>query len=142
VCGDRELASDATQEAFLRAYHRWHRVKAYDNPAGWVRHIAINLTRAEHRSSQRRTRREQLTNQAPTHAPPIEPTGSVAIDTLMMLPDRQRAVAALFYLDDMSTAEIAVVLDIAEGTVRFHLSQARARLREALGSDPEVDHVE
>jgi RNA polymerase sigma-70 factor (ECF subfamily) len=141
VCGDHEVASDATQEAFLRAYKHWSKVRKYDNPVSWVRRIAINVTRDEHRSAQRRERRERLNGGQPRDVAPPDTHGSQALESLMALPDRQRAVAALFYLDDLSTAEIAEILDIAEGTVRFHLSQARTRLRESVGVDPEADRA-
>ena len=57
---------------------------------------------------------------------------SPVLASSMALPDRQRAIAGLFYVEDLSVAEIAATLDIAEGTVRFHLSQARDRMRSVL----------
>ena len=64
---------------------------------------------------------------------------SPALDSLRSLPERQRAIAALYYLDDLSVADISETLEIAEGTVRFHLSQARARLRAELDIDAGAD---
>lgn len=140
VCGDHEVAADATQEAFVRAYRRWNRVNGYDNPAAYVRRIAINLTRDEHRSRQRRARRESLGHRPATVNDPADDViAGGAIDSLASLPERQRAIAALFYLDDLSTAEISQLLDIAEGTVRFHLAQARDRLRADLTSRPAAE---
>lgn len=143
VCGDRERAADATQEAFIRAFDRWTRVRKYGNPAAWVRRIAINVTRDEHRSVSRRARREELAEGPPTELPGPDAgdrlDSSPALDALRSLPDRQRAIAALYYLDDLSVADISETLAIAEGTVRFHLSQARARLRAGLGIDVDVD---
>ena len=133
VCGDAERAADATQTAFIRAYDRWHRVRRYGNPAAWVRRIAINVTRDEHRSATRRARREVLAMDPETTLPGPDAAerfdSSPVLDSLRSLPDRQREIAALYYLDDLPVAEISETLDIAEGTVRFHLSQARARLR-------------
>ena len=132
VCGDAQRADDATQEAFIRAYARWNKIRRYDNVGAWVRRIAINASRDAHRADTRRSRREE-------RAAPPAPTPAFATDDddtalrlLENLPDRQRAIAALFYLDDLTVPEISEVLDIAEGTVRFHLSQARTRLREHL----------
>ena len=145
VCGDRERAADATQEAFIRAFDRWGRVKRYGNPAAWVRRIAINVARDEHRSVTRRNRRESIAGAAPSEMPGPDAAdrfdSSPALDSLLTLPDRQREIAVLYYLDDLSVAEIGETLDIAEGTVRFHLSQARARLREQLGLDVGADHA-
>ena len=41
--GDRAEAQDLVQEAFCRAYSRWQRICAYDDPYGWVRRVAWNL---------------------------------------------------------------------------------------------------
>ena len=132
VCGNAERADDATQEAFIKAYARWRSVRRYDNPGAWIRRIAINASRDAHRSETRRTRREErAAPPVPHQAHTVDHDDSV-LGLLEQLPDRQRAVAALFYLDEMSTIEIGELLDIAEGTVRFHLSQARTRLREEL----------
>lgn len=50
------------------------------------------------------------------------------------LPRRQAQVVALHYVDDRSVAEIAAVLDLAEGTVKATLHQARQALARALGN--------
>ena len=132
VCGNAERANDATQEAFIKAYARWRIVRRYDNPGAWIRRIAINASRDAQRAETRRTRREQRSaTPVPHPAHAVDHDDSV-LGLLEQLPDRQRAVAALFYLDELSTIEIGELLDIAEGTVRFHLSQARTRLREEL----------
>ena len=66
--GDRELASEAVQEAFVRANTRWRRVRRLDNPAAWVRRVAINLLRDQHRRRGRRDRAiERLAAMTPTH---------------------------------------------------------------------------
>jgi RNA polymerase sigma-70 factor (ECF subfamily) len=54
---------------------------------------------------------------------------------LMKLPDRQREVAALFYVDDRSVVEIAGILGLNEGTVKSHLSSARDSLRRLVERD-------
>src|SRR4051812_21975238 len=42
ACGDGEVAADAVQEAFTRAFVRWGRVSRLDDPPGWIRHVALN----------------------------------------------------------------------------------------------------
>ena len=42
-------AHDAAQEAYVRAYARWWRVGHYREPAAWVRRVAVNVTRDQHR---------------------------------------------------------------------------------------------
>lgn len=50
-----EAAADAVQEAFIRADHHWHRVGRLDDPAGWVRRVALNLLTNGRRDERRRT---------------------------------------------------------------------------------------
>ena len=51
---------------------------------------------------------------------------------LATLPARQKSIVELFELEGFSSLEIAKVLGLSDGTVRWHLHQARAKLREAL----------
>ena len=56
-----------------------------------------------------------------------------------LLSERQRQVSVLFYVEDLSVIEIASALGISDGAVKFHLNQARERLRTELGAD-RADH--
>ena len=51
------------------------------------------------------------------------------------LPKRQSQAIALFYLEDLSIAEISEILDCAQGTVKAHLHKGRAALARKLGLD-------
>jgi len=136
MTGSHEQATDATQEAFIRAHARWSRVRTYDSPAGWVRRIAINRSRDTFRSDRRRRSRElaQPTTQPSEPSEMVEPL-TMALDMLAPLSPRQREVASLFYIDDRSVIEIAHILGLNEGTVKSHLSAARSTLRDAVDRD-------
>ncbi len=140
LTGDRERSTDATQEAFIKAYARWSKIRSYDMPAAWVRRIAINIGRDSHRSEHRRLRRERPHLQLDQPSPGDGIVGdSFARSLLASLPRRQCEVATLFYLDDRSVTEIAVILGLSEGTVKSHMSDARLNLRgllERQGVDP------
>jgi RNA polymerase sigma-70 factor, ECF subfamily len=134
--GDRERAVDATQEAFIKAHANWASIRAYDAPAAWVRRIAINSCNDLIRSDQRRQNRER------THADATSPSPADAVVSdafaaalIEQLPQRQREIAALFYVDDRSVADIAGILGITDGTVKSSLADARERLRDVLRSD-------
>ena len=51
------------------------------------------------------------------------------------LPERQRAAVALHYIDDLSVAEIAEIMEITQGTVKTSLFMARRNLAEAFGAE-------
>lgn len=128
VAGDREAAADAVQDAFVQAHRHWARVGALDSPVGWLRHAALNRIRNQHRGRQRQTR--ALPRLVAAGA--IEDASGGVDATLPLLdnlPQQQRAVTALYYLLDQSTAEVAAHLGIAEATVRSHLRTARAHLQ-------------
>jgi len=125
LCGDRELAQDAAQEAFARALARWGRLRDEPWAAGWVMTTALNVTR---RALRRRT-----------PAPP-PPARRLDVDTLLdvrvtirTLPRRQQTAVVLYYLAGLPVAEVAGAMGCREGTVRAHLARARASLARGLG---------
>jgi len=74
ACGDRELAADAVQEAFVRAHTRWSSIRGYEDPLGWVRRVAINLLHDAHRRAGRKRRAvDRLAAESTSVAAPHEP---------------------------------------------------------------------
>ncbi|MCU1398969.1 MAG: polymerase, sigma-24 subunit, subfamily, partial [Acidimicrobiales bacterium] len=138
ACGDDQRAADAVQHAFVKAHLRWRTISRYDDPVGWIRRVAINRLRDEHRSDVRKRRAvERLAAQpAPSQAEPdIGDVGAL----LAALPRQQRLSLALFYVEDLSVAEVAAALEISQGAVKFHLHQGRNALRGSKvgeGSEP------
>ncbi len=134
VSGDRERAADAVQEAFVKAHLRWRRVRRLDDPAGWVRRVAINRLRDDHRRDGRKQRAlDRLAARTPTHHDPDEPDEIGRL--LAQLPRQQRLTTALYYVGGLSVAEIADTLELAEGSVKSHLHDARRRLRAVLDQE-------
>jgi RNA polymerase sigma-70 factor (ECF subfamily) len=134
--GSYPAAEDAVQEALVRAWIRSERGEQVESLPAWVAAVALNLTRSGWRRTmaERRARR-RLPERS---SAPSEEHMDVA-RALETLPRRQREVAVLRYLLEMSTAEVAAALGIAEGTVKSSLARARAHLVEALAvHDTEV----
>ncbi len=130
VAGDRETAADAVQEAFARLVRGWDRLSTYEDPAGWVRRVALNQIRDHHRSLWRQARLLlKIEEQSRT------PHGASATDEqlwerLTDLPLKQRTALALYYMDHLTTREVAGVMHVSEGTVKQHLHRARETLKE------------
>lgn len=136
MTGDAELATDAVQEAFIKAYARWSRVQKYDDPMLWVRRVAINKSRDTRRSFLRRRAREDRFDEGAAREDGVEWESEANVDiasALREISPRQRSVATLFYLEDLSISEIAEILDLTTGAVKFHLNKARTNLRALLG---------
>jgi RNA polymerase sigma-70 factor (ECF subfamily) len=136
ITGDRERATDAAQEAFVKAYAKWSKIRSYDLPSAWVRRIAINISRDSHRSERRRRRRELPHHVSDAVSPAEQIVGDDAARRLLAgLPRRQREVATLFYVDDRGINEIAAILGLSDGTVKSHLADARDGMRATLEHD-------
>src|SRR6478672_12442367 len=96
ACGDRTVAEDAVQDAFERAYARWRRISRYDDPAGWIRHVALNRVRDHFRKVERGRRAvDRLAARTETTVPGPEPRTDVE-ELLATLSPQQRTAAALF----------------------------------------------
>ncbi len=140
MTGSRELGRDIAHEALLRAYRDWARVATLDNPGAWVRRVAVNLAI----DVQRRRARERIAvaragsrlAAAPVDDPLADATSTRFWALVRALPDQQRAVVALRYLDDLAVQEIAEILAIPVGTVKSQLFKARHALATALSKEP------
>ncbi len=132
LAGDREAAADAVQDAFVQAHRHWARVSRLDDPAGWVRHAAVNRVRNQRRGHSRMVAAlPRLLRQEDSMA---EPTATAdLVPVLAALPEQQRAAVVLYYLLDQPTSAVAETLGVTEATVRSHLRNARSRLVGSLG---------
>lgn len=134
--GSRAVAEDCVQEAFSRAFIRWRRIGAYEDPAGWVRHVAVNLVRDHHRKEQRKRRAvTRLGSRPEAVVAPPEPGAGLA-ELVAALPAQQRIAASLFYVEQLSVRETADAMDLSEGAVKYHLHAARSSLRRAWEERP------
>jgi RNA polymerase sigma-70 factor (ECF subfamily) len=140
ACGDEQRAADAVQHAFVKAHLRWRKIMTYEDPVGWIRRVAINRLRDEHRGDVRKRRAiERLAAEPSRDAaePSVDDVGAL----LARLPRQQRLSLALFYVDDLSVNEVAAALDISPGAVKFHLHQGRNALRGTVHHDQGDAHA-
>lgn len=129
-------AEDLVQDAYADAHRRWAELANYDDPAGWVRRAVINRSK----SRWRRIRREvaafaRLTDQGTSEL--VDADGGPDHEfwaEVRRLPPQQRRVVGLYYVEDLSVDQIASALSCSSGTVKTHLSRARATLHERLGN--------
>ena len=125
VVHDWHAAEDVTQRALVKVYRAWPRINKVTLEA-YVRRAVVNeaLSHAARRS------RDVVVSEVPDHPTPAESDQPLELGAaLAALPPQQRAVVALRFVDDLSVADTAEVLRIAEGTVKSHTSKAMETLR-------------
>ena len=135
ISGSRWAAEELAQEACLRAYKSWDSISGYDKPGAWLRRVTINLANSFLRrkvSELRALERYAVGGIEPLDPHPVEDESFW--EEVKSLPRRQREVIVLHYVDDMSTADIADVLDISESSVRTHLQRGREMLAQRVES--------
>ena len=134
LTGIPEEARDLAQTSMERALRDWERVSQLDKPGAWLRRVTINAATSWHRRASKDVAlRDRLRSEQPESV--LDPEASDFWAAIRALPKQQRAVVTLFYLEDLSTADIAATLGIAVGTVKATLSQARARLSATIGNE-------
>ncbi|WP_328475439.1 SigE family RNA polymerase sigma factor [Actinoplanes sp. NBC_00393] len=140
VCGDLGDAQDITQEAYARAWQRWSKVSAYDDPEQWVRTVAWRLAANRWRGFRRWMSARSRLGRPDVVASP-SPDRVAVLAALQELPDAQRRTVVAHYLLDMSVDEIAASTGTPAGTVKARLSRARTALATLLDDSPEVPDV-
>ncbi len=130
--GDHHDAEDVTERIFmaaLRALPEFH--DQGSTFRAWLFRIAHNTIANAHRSRARR-RTEPLPDDFQRAAPNADPAGQVALAdelreirrVVAQMPEDRRQVILLRFVDDLSTAEIAEVLDRSAGAVRVLLHRS------------------
>ncbi len=141
---DHDAAQTVAQDCFYRAHRTRERFRGECSAQTWLMQIAVNLVR-----DQTRSRRLQFWKRSESLDPLAHwmPDGRLSPETAAgvqekvrgvwraaeTLPERQRTVFLLRFLEDMDLLEIATATGMAEGTVKTHLFRALAAIREHLG---------
>lgn len=133
AAGDVHVATEVTDEAFVRALERWSRVAAMGAPEGWVYRVAVNLLRRRWRRAAVERRVLGRVAADRPHAPGAEPDLSPELwAAVRALPPRARQAVALRYVAGLSEAEVAAAMGVRVGTVASCLHGARRRLTDLL----------
>jgi RNA polymerase sigma-70 factor, ECF subfamily len=136
VTADPREAEDVMQEAFLRLWERWDRVRAHPDPAGYLYRTAFNLHRSQLRRAVRAARRRFVDQEPPDQLARVDDRQTL-LAGLRRLPRRQRTAVVLLDLMGMTSEEASRLLGVRPVTARVLASQARGRLREAEGDTDE-----
>lgn len=136
LLGDTEGARDCVQEAWVEILRGLKGLRDDTVFLPWGLRI---VTRRVSRDIKRRQRDRVISSELAMDVEPSTPeTGPGAADAaavraaMAKLPPDHRACVALFYLEDMRVAEVAIALDVPVGTVKTRLMHAREKLRAVL----------
>jgi RNA polymerase sigma-70 factor (sigma-E family) len=133
LTGDRTLAEDLVQDAFVRLAGRLLHVPAGGDLHAYLRTTIVNLVRSHGR--RRAVERRYLERQSAPH--PFESADfgerEAMRHALMGLPVRQRTAIVLRYYEDLSETATASAMRCSGGTVRSLVARGRATLRTKVG---------
>ena len=143
MVGHREDAEDLVQDCFIAAYQY---LDSFDDerPFGpWITRIVINRGANLRRARSRRATEPETDIVSPAPSALDEATRAEVreklAEVMATLNERQRLIVTLFDVDGLTSAEIGERLELAPGTVRWHLHEARRLLRRALARFIEDD---
>ena len=137
ILGSWPAAEDAVQTAFARLYVHWPRIQ----PEALDTYARLTVVRTCFRMAKVRGR-EPATDRLPDQPVPGPETGVERLDlmhALAGLSPKARAVVALRFLDDLSIAEVAQLLDLPEGTVKSQTARALERLQAVLSAPQPIE---
>jgi RNA polymerase sigma-70 factor (ECF subfamily) len=126
-CGSRAVAEDLSGETFLAASRLFASERGDEVTPAWLQTVAHRRLVDYWRSSSTARRRAErlIAERRPEAAPPEDPDTCVD-NALASLPDRQRAVLVLRYLDDYSVSEIAEAIGASYKATESLLARGRA----------------
>lgn len=138
---DPDAAETLAQDCLLKAYQAREHFRGESKVQTWLMQIAVNLVR-----DRIRNRRLQFWKRFSEPVDPALPDGGRSPEALLLagervsavwhacedLPERQRTVFLLRFVEDMEVLEIAAATGMKEGTVKTHLFRALRAVRERL----------
>jgi RNA polymerase sigma-70 factor (ECF subfamily) len=134
ICGDADLAREAVQAAWIKAWRRLDSVHSPDRLRPWLMSVAANEARQILRSAARRYRYERRS--APP-APGLDPGLRAEVldlaEAVSRLDVDERRLLGLRYAAGLSSEEIAHEMGGSAASVRGRLARLTSRLRSELG---------
>lgn len=134
IGGSRSDAEEVAQEAYEKLVRAWPTVGRYDDPAAWVRQVAVRSLISRHRRS-----RVAFSHRVELAEPDWSVDEAEDSDTRLhvrramgLLPVDQRAVVLLHHVYDLPVEDVARELQVPAGTVKSRLARARASLADHL----------
>lgn len=134
IVGDHQLAQDLLQEALIKTFMAWPRMRDHERVEAYVRKTIVTTSISWRR---RRSFHERPSDLLPEGAAADQVEGmathQILVAHLRGLPPRQRAAIVLRFYEDLSVAQTAEVMGCSPGSVKSHVSLGLGKLRQRLG---------
>jgi RNA polymerase sigma-70 factor (sigma-E family) len=140
VVGDRGVAEQVTQDAFVKLQLRWGGLRRLDRAPAYLRSAVLNAARS-HLRRRKVSDRYDARRTAPVAAatPESAALGQAeqqrVMAALRRLPERQREAVVLRFYVDLPEADIAAAMGVSAGSVKTHLHRGLASLAQHLGEE-------
>lgn len=147
LTGNKERADDLYQDTFLEAMKKIKEIKYRENPKSYLLSIAVRLWKNQVRKAVWRNRiAPQVNEEAAAGLSEVacqdffdqmisEEEKKLLWKAIFRLSDHLRIPILLYYMEELSIAEIAVMMKIPQGTVKSRLYHARKQLEISLKED-------
>jgi RNA polymerase sigma-70 factor (sigma-E family) len=130
LVGDKELAQDLVQEAFLKVFARWGNLRESHSFAAYLNRTIVNLAHKTHR--RRKVERRYLDRQPRIEAVVATRDYETADELwrqLQLLPKRQRTAIVLRYYEDLTDHQAAEAMGCSETAIASLVQRALGTLR-------------
>lgn len=124
LTGDVAVAQDLAQETLVRAWQRWSRVRRYDRPLAWSRHVLHNLA-VDHL---RRRGRAAVAASGRSETTTLQVEDGELLEAIRSLEPAPRKALFLHYFLGLPIAQVAEELGVPTGTVAAWLSRSRTTI--------------
>ena len=136
ILRDREMAEDAVQETFLKAYRAADTFRGQCSEKTWLMRIAMNTCRDMRRRAWFRYMDRRITpEEMPEAAMPFAARDDSLTQAIRALPPREKETLLLYYYHDMTVTEIGESLHLSVSAVSNRLKRGRERLKALLEGD-------
>ena len=151
--GDRDRALMLLNDGFLRVFKKIHTFEGRGSLEGWIRRLVFHAISDFFKTNGRTLDLLIFDDALETHNANLSPSDGLmgeksvfdqfGFDDLLSvvekLPPATRDVFKLYVLDGFNHIEISEQLHISVGTSKWHLSNARERLRDLISKNPQLD---
>ncbi|GJM59887.1 sigma-70 family RNA polymerase sigma factor [Persicobacter diffluens] len=135
-------AEEAAQDSFLKAFEALDQFRGEAKFSTWLYRIAYNMALGKNRQNSRRSVWEWVTDQLPDRQQGPDAAEIMEQEdrkeqvhaAINQLPEEERVIISLYYLEEMSTKEIAEVVNIKPNLVKVRLHRSRKKLEEKLSN--------